>query len=124
MKTKDAILLHMQKWGDITAEEAKEFYGINKLRNRIIDLKKSGYKIYTGLEWTTNKAGERVKSARYRLKEFIQPWIPLCGECEGWQATGNRVDDPWGRKVGYCELCKQVTTRCDECKRKHGKRIS
>lgn len=68
MSQTQKILMHMQKWGSITALEAMDYYGIMRLASRIRDIKDAGYKVTTTTEEVINRYGERVRCARYRLE--------------------------------------------------------
>lgn len=63
------ILIHLEKYGSITALEALNEYGCMRLASRISDLREKGYNIITENETTHNRFGERVHIAKYILKE-------------------------------------------------------
>ena len=63
------ILDYMERHGSITPMEAMQELGIMRLGARIYDLKESGVKIITETVTGTNRDGERVRYARYRLEK-------------------------------------------------------
>ena len=69
MNQETRILDYMQEFGSITPLDAFRDLGVMRLASRISDLKSRGYEIDTEFEKGTNRYGEKVKYARYRLKE-------------------------------------------------------
>ena len=67
MTQNERILEHMQIFGSITPKEAMDRYGVMRLGARIYDLKKEGHRILSTNEKGTNKYGDTVHYARYRL---------------------------------------------------------
>lgn len=63
------ILRHLHDFGSITQAEATIEYGCYRLAARISDLRKQGYIITSELETSSNRYGEPVHFARYRLEE-------------------------------------------------------
>ena len=63
------ILRHLNDFGSITAAEAMEQYGIQRLAARINDLRVKGIDIYTEMQPGKNRYGEDVHYAVYRLAQ-------------------------------------------------------
>ena len=68
MTQEEQILEYMERNGSITPLEAMNEFGIMRLGARIYDLKESGVKIITETVTSRNRAGKRVRFARYRLE--------------------------------------------------------
>ena len=69
---RDLILMHMQKYGSITHDEAAEEYGIKRLSARICELRDMGYLIKTDMISCKNKRGNISNFARYSLVEVTE----------------------------------------------------
>jgi len=69
MSQNQTVLNHLHRYGSITPRDAYELYGIMRLGARIDNLKHMGHKIYSQLEYTENRFGDRVRYARYTLGE-------------------------------------------------------
>lgn len=69
MTQEEKILAYMERHGSITPLEAMNELGVMRLGARIFDLKESGVKIITDTVTGTNRDGERVRYARYRLEK-------------------------------------------------------
>ena len=69
---RDLILMHMQKYGSITHDEAAEEYGIKRLSARIFELRDMGYLIKTDMISCKNKRGKISNFARYSLVEVTE----------------------------------------------------
>lgn len=61
------ILEYIQSHGSITALEATEHFGCQRLAARIADLKEEGHIIGKRMELGTNRFGEPMHYARYTL---------------------------------------------------------
>jgi hypothetical protein len=60
------IVSHMQAYGSITTMEGFEM-GITRLAARVNDLRRNGIPVITETVVGTNRYGEKVRFARYRL---------------------------------------------------------
>ena len=69
---RDLVLMHLKKYGSITAKEAEDEYGIMRLASRINELRDMGYPIKTDLIAGKNKRGKTSNFARYSLVEGEQ----------------------------------------------------
>ena len=65
----DKILAYMKLNGSITQAETTHELNTYRLAARISDLKKKGYDITSKMVEEVNKDGERVRFARYSLRE-------------------------------------------------------
>lgn len=63
----EMILRHLKEIGPITPKEAMDLYGVMRLAARIHDLRQQGHPIGDELVATTNRYGDTVQVARYRL---------------------------------------------------------
>lgn len=63
----DLILMHMQKYGSITHQEAESEYGCTRLAARIADLRERGYSITSEIVEGKNRYKKITHYARYRL---------------------------------------------------------
>lgn len=63
----DDILLHLQKHGRITDDQARDLYGCKRLASRINDLRKRGYPIITDTREGANRNGRTVQWAEYYM---------------------------------------------------------
>lgn len=61
------ILKFMDENGSINQIEALQELGVMRLASRINDLRDSGYAIETKMKHSTNRWGEKVRFAEYRL---------------------------------------------------------
>jgi hypothetical protein len=61
------VLDYIERHGSITANEAHDDLGINRLASRINDLKNSGYPIIKEWEYGRNRRGDKCHWARYRM---------------------------------------------------------
>ena len=68
---RELVLMHMKKYGSITAKEADEEYGIMRLASRINELRKQGVAIETDFIAGKNRRGNISNFARYRLAEEV-----------------------------------------------------
>ena len=71
-KQTDLILMHMKKYGSITAKEAESEYGCMRLASRISDLRREGVAIASEIVTGKNRRGETTHYARYSLAEVGQ----------------------------------------------------
>lgn len=69
---RELILMHMQKYGSITHDEADEEYGIKRLSDRICELREMGYAIKTDMVSCRNRRGRISNFAKYSLEEAGQ----------------------------------------------------
>ena len=69
---RDLILMHIEKYGSITAKEADDMYGIMRCASRINELRKLGVPIKTELIAAKNRRGKISNFARYSLEEVGQ----------------------------------------------------
>lgn len=67
MTQNERILRHMQDFGSITSMEAFTEYGCTRLSARIKDLRDAGIPVQASRETRTNRYGEKVSFARYRI---------------------------------------------------------
>lgn len=67
MTQNERILRHMQDFGSITSMEAFTEYGCTRLSARIKDLRDAGIPMAASRETRTNRYGEKVSFARYRI---------------------------------------------------------
>ena len=63
----DRIIRHLEDYGSITAVEAMQEYGIQRLAARIADLRKRGFPIVSEIVTGKNRYGETTHYAVYRL---------------------------------------------------------
>ena len=63
------ILRHLEDFGSITSAEAFTEYGNTRLAATIFKLRERGYPITAEWETSTNRYGEPVRFARYRLED-------------------------------------------------------
>lgn len=68
----DLILMHMKKYGSITAKEAENEYGCMRLASRISDLRRQGVAIKSEIITGKNRRGDDTHYARYRLAEVAE----------------------------------------------------
>lgn len=71
-KQTDLILMHMKKYGSITAKEAENEYGCMRLASRISDLRRQGVAIESEIVTGKNRRGDTTHYARYSLAEVAQ----------------------------------------------------
>ena len=71
-KQTDLILMHMKKYGSITAKEAENEYGCMRLASRISDLRRMGVAINAEIVAGKNRHGGKTHYARYRLAEVAE----------------------------------------------------
>ena len=69
---RELILMHMQKYGSITHDEAAEEYGIKRLSARICELRDMGYHIKTDMISCKNRRGRISNFAKYSLEEVAE----------------------------------------------------
>lgn len=69
MTRKDAVLEYMREHGSITSMEAFQELGNTRLSASIFLLKKDGHAIVREDVTATDRRGEKVRFARYRLVE-------------------------------------------------------
>ena len=67
----DLILMHMKKYGSITAKEAENEYGCMRLASRISDLRREGVAIKSEMVTGKNRRQEDTHFARYSLAEEV-----------------------------------------------------
>lgn len=67
MTQRRAVLNYLMEHGTITSMEAFEKFGATRLSAIIFDLRRQGYGIFTNMVETTNRFGQTLKYARYRL---------------------------------------------------------
>jgi len=65
---KQKVLRHLQQIGALTPVQAFFDYSIMRLAAIVFDLKEDGYDIETIMLKSTNKFGEPVSYAQYKLK--------------------------------------------------------
>lgn len=68
MNQNTMILQHLEEFGSITASEAAELYGCNRLASRIKELRLRGHEIATDTEVGKNRYDKYVRYARYRME--------------------------------------------------------
>lgn len=61
------VLHFIEEEGSITALDALREFGCMRLASRVSDLKRKGYPITREMETMTNRYGETVRYARYRM---------------------------------------------------------
>ena len=66
----EAVLRHLKDFEKITTFEAFNEYGVTRLSDKIFRLRKQWHNIDTLPTVTTNRYGDRVNYATYRLSEF------------------------------------------------------
>jgi len=66
---KDAIIWHLQKFGNITSLEAIKHYGCTRLASVIFNLKDDGMDIESIPVDLVNRFGRTVQIAKYKLIE-------------------------------------------------------
>lgn len=71
-KQTDLILMHMKKYGSITAKEAENEYGCMRLASRISELRGQGVAIESEIVTGKNRRGDTTHYARYRLAEVAE----------------------------------------------------
>ena len=71
-KQTDLILMHMKKYGSITAKEAENEYGCMRLASRINELRRNGVAITAEMVAGKNRRGEATHYARYSLAEVAE----------------------------------------------------
>ena len=71
-KQTDLILMHMKKYGSITAKEAENEYGCMRLASRINELRRNGVAIVSELVTGKGRHGGNTHYARYRLAEVAE----------------------------------------------------
>lgn len=64
---KERILAHLERYGSITQDEAREYYGISRLASRVDELRKTGHPIITERVDGVNRYGEKIHYGRYRM---------------------------------------------------------
>ena len=69
---RELVLMHMKKYGSITAKEADEEYGIKRLASRINELRNQGVAIETETLSCKNRRGRISNLARYKLVEGVE----------------------------------------------------
>lgn len=69
---RELILMHLEKYGSITHDEAAEEYGIKRLSARICELRDMGYPIKTDMIPCKNRRGRISNFAKYSLMEVEQ----------------------------------------------------
>ena len=65
------VIKYMNDFGSITSAEAIMEIGVYRLASRISDLKKMGYSIEKTMVAATNRYGETVHFAKYKLREAV-----------------------------------------------------
>ena len=65
---RELVLMHLKKYGSITAKEADEEYGIMRLASRINELRSMGVAIKTEPITGKNRRGRVSTFARYSLE--------------------------------------------------------
>ena len=68
-KQNDRVLDYIRCFGSITALDALADLGVMRLASRISDLKRMGYHIEKQMVEKTNRFGEPVRVAEYRMGE-------------------------------------------------------
>lgn len=69
---RELVLMHMEKYGSITDEEARQEYGMKRLAARIGELRNMGYPIKTDMFSCKNKRGGVSHFARYSFAEVAE----------------------------------------------------
>jgi len=67
MTQKERVLQHLEHYHVITTWTAIQEYGITRLSGRILELREDGWDIETNMVSWTNRHGEEVRCAMYRL---------------------------------------------------------
>ena len=67
MTQNERVLRHLKEDGSLTSAMAREFYGIERLAPRILELKAAGHNIVSTPEAGTNRYGDECRFARYSL---------------------------------------------------------
>lgn len=67
MTQNEVVLVHLRYVGELSPVEAMERYGIMRLGARIWDLRREGHRITRTMKSGTNRYGEPVRYALYRL---------------------------------------------------------
>jgi len=73
------LIQHFQSKATITADEAKELYGIGNLKARIFDLRETGHIIYTNMTSFITRLGKKGKFGKYEYKgytDYVKPAKP------------------------------------------------
>lgn len=65
---RDLILMHIKKYGSITAKEADDIYGIMRCASRINELRNMGVPIKTDMVTGKNRRGKISNFAKYSLE--------------------------------------------------------
>ena len=65
---RELVLMHLQKYGSLTQNEADEMYGIKRLSARINELRNMGYAIQTDMISCKNRRGRVSNFAKYSLE--------------------------------------------------------
>lgn len=61
------ILKHLQEGGHLTALQALNLFGCNRLAARIYDLKEDGHNIFKTMKGMRNRYGTKIAVAEYSL---------------------------------------------------------
>ncbi len=69
MKQIDLVLEHLKTNHGITAKEAQDLYGIQRLASRVTDLKELGFNVVCLWETGKNRYGDPTRWKRYFLQE-------------------------------------------------------
>ena len=69
MTQKERILQYIEDFGSITQIEALKYLGVMRLASRICDLRKDGIDIISEDVVGTNRYGEKVRYARYKVRK-------------------------------------------------------
>lgn len=68
MKQTERLLEHLKHFGTIQPMQSWSQLGIYRLASRIHDLREAGHKIEKRMVTTTNRWGEEVRFAEYKLE--------------------------------------------------------
>ena len=72
MTQKEMILSHLLDGKSITNLEAIDQYGITRVSDVVLKLRRDGWPISTTEEITINRYGKKVSYGRYKLREIPQ----------------------------------------------------
>jgi hypothetical protein len=64
---KDLVLEHLERGWSITSLEAWQMYGISRLSDIILKLRRSGYNIETTMVESKTKLGHEARYGTYRM---------------------------------------------------------
>ena len=68
MTQNERVLRHLEDVGELSPVDAMERYGIMRLGARIWDLRREGHRITRTMKSCTNRYGDTVRYASYRME--------------------------------------------------------